>query len=131
MVASLTEGAEKVKGRGRNPNSLANLKPFPKGVSGNPGRVPAGPMVTPALRRYAEWPLEKLEALDIEKLPTADAIAVTYLLDAITTGSFSTGAKSRDAVTDRLDGPVTKLGVDVRVGVSVSLRWDDGEPVGG
>lgn len=83
-------------------------------------------MITPALRRYADWPLEKLEGLDIERLPTAEAIAVTYLLDAITTGSFSTGAKSRDAVTERLDGPSSKLDVNVKVGVAVSLSWSDG-----
>jgi hypothetical protein len=28
------------KGRGRHPNSRANLKPYPKGVSGNPGGKP-------------------------------------------------------------------------------------------
>ena len=28
--------AEDVDGRGKHPNSQANLKPFPKGVSGNP-----------------------------------------------------------------------------------------------
>ena len=82
-------------------------------------------MITPALRRYAELPLEKLEALDIERLPTADAIAVTYLLDAITTGSFSTGAKSRDAVTERLDGAAPRTELTVNVGVSVNLKWDD------
>jgi hypothetical protein len=39
---SLTTAKSSGKGRGRHPNSLANLKikPFPKGVSGNPGGKP-------------------------------------------------------------------------------------------
>jgi hypothetical protein len=114
MTTAIIETVEKK--RRVHPNSLANLKPFPKGVSGNPGKPHVGPMITPALRRYAEWPLEKLEGLDIEKLPVHEAIAVTYLLDAISTGSFSTGAKSRDAVTQRLDGePAKGISVDVNV----------------
>ncbi len=41
-------------GRGKNPKSLANLKPFPKGVSGNPsGRPTRIQKIGDALKKFA------------------------------------------------------------------------------
>ena len=40
------------------------------------------------------------------KLKAADAIALTFIVDSLKTGSFSTGAKSRDVVIERLDGHI-------------------------
>lgn len=130
IIPVVTEGAEKPAkvGRGRNPNSLKNLKPFPKGVSGNPGRVPAGPMVTPALRRFAAMTLPELKALDKETMTGADAIAFTYIMDSLTTGSFSTGAKSRDAVTTRLDGDGDKKGDTFNIDKAILVRYVEGGP---
>lgn len=111
---------------GRHPNTLANLKPFPPGVSGHPGKSFTGPMVTPAIRRFAHMTLSQLKAMDHAKLNVAEAIAVTYLLDALQTGSFSTGAKSRAEVTERLDGPTGKGGdtnIQVNGGQVVVTNW--------
>ena len=46
---------EDVDGRGKHPNSQANLKPYPKGVSGNPeGRKGAFEVLTDALNRLGD-----------------------------------------------------------------------------
>ena len=103
----MTEPVSQQKyGRGQHPNSRANLVLWEPGVK--PAVAPhTGPMVTPAMRRYAAWPLEELEELwenPPRKLTAAEAIAITTLIDALKTGSFTTGAKSRELVFSRLDG---------------------------
>ena len=46
-------------GRGKNPKSLANLTPFPKGTSGNPdGRPGKYVKLAKALKAYGENPSE-------------------------------------------------------------------------
>lgn len=103
---ALTENVEKYP-RGKHPNSRRNLKPFQPGQSGNPeGKQAAGPVFTPAMRRFAAMPLPKVKELakKPEALTMAEAIAITTLIDALTTGSFSTGAKSREQVFRKLDG---------------------------
>jgi hypothetical protein len=46
---------EDVDGRGKHPNSQANLKPYPKGVSGNPeGRKGAYEVLTDALNELGD-----------------------------------------------------------------------------
>lgn len=115
MTTALTKSESQPKyRRGENPRSLANLKPPWKE---RPVTAPhSGPMITPAMKRFAAMGLAQLENIDLNKLTVAEAIAVTYLLDSLTTGSFSTGAKSREAVTQRLDGePAKGLSVDVNV----------------
>ena len=48
-------GTEDVDGRGKHPNSQANLKPYPKGVSGNPeGRKGAYEVLTDALNELGD-----------------------------------------------------------------------------
>ena len=115
-------------GRGQNPLSLANLKPpWAKGVTGNSKGV-TGPMIGPAIRRFAALSLEQLQALwslSPKSITVAEAIAITTLIDALTTGSFTSGAKSREQVMDRLDGPVRPT-IEVQVGVEVRLTWADG-----
>jgi hypothetical protein len=54
-----TEGSGKKRGigRGKHPNSRkgnANLKPFPKGISGNPGGLPGTDLAAIAARRVFE-----------------------------------------------------------------------------
>ena len=42
----------------------------------------------------------------IHKLRAGEAIALTMALDALSTGKLETGDKSRQAILDRIDGPV-------------------------
>ena len=113
--------------RGKNPKSLANLRPaWQKGESGNV--VGTDTKITPHIRRFAALPIDTLRELSQkpEKLTVGEAIAMTLLTAALKTGSFSTGAKSRDTVLDRLDGPTAKLDVSVAVSTTVELTWHDG-----
>ena len=89
--------------RGMNPASRANLKMWPKGVSGNPGQ--GVPVITPAIRRLALLSTEELMALEIGKLKLPEAVAVTYWLNAL---DEEKGARSRSELTDRLDGVLAK-----------------------
>ena len=93
-----------------------HLIPFQKGQSGNPaGRPKNTPLVTPAMRRMLELPIEELrrvlgELHETGEVPSgftvAEAIALTTIKDALTTGSFTTGAKSRELLINRVDGAV-------------------------
>ena len=77
------------------------------GVSGNTsGR--RGPLVTPHLTRYLQMSVGDLRRLKrgIHKLRAGEAIALTMALDALSTGKLETGDKSRQAILDRIDGPV-------------------------
>ena len=89
---------------GKNPRSLANLRrPWKKGESGNPeGKQPVGPVITPALRRFANLSVSQFWRLPIYDLTVAEAIAAGYLTLAMQTQ----GDRARDEVTDRLDGPI-------------------------
>ena len=88
--------------RGTHPNSLANLKghEFASGHGNTTGA--RGPVITPAIRRYSELSTEALLAIDVNKLKVRDAIAVTYLVQALK----SEADRARADVTDRLDGAV-------------------------
>ena len=60
---------EDVDGRGKHPNSQANLKPYPKGVSGNPeGRKGAFEVLTEALNELGD---EMTYAKDYDSLDWA------------------------------------------------------------
>lgn len=51
---------EKENGRGKHPNSQANLKPWEKGVSGNPsGRPHKFVKLGKALKRFGSKPIDK------------------------------------------------------------------------
>ena len=113
-----------------NPHPVtSHLIPYEPGQSGNPaGRPKNTPLITPAMRRMAAMPIEDLRSIlaIIEQsgevpagFTVAEAIALTALNDALRTGAFSTGAKSRELVIRRLDGEAAKLDIDVSVGVLV------------
>ena len=111
--------------RGKNPRSLANLRPpwQPGEITNHNGA--RGPYIRPHLQRFAEMPLDELQVLiSSKKLKTAEAIAAAWLMDSLTAGAFSTGRYSRGQVADRLDGPVGK-GDSVAVGVNVNLTFQD------
>jgi hypothetical protein len=110
---------------GHHPNSRRNLTPFRPGDSPNTNGV-KGPRITPAMRKFVDMPLRQVQeiAKKPEKLSVAEAIAITTLLDALTTGAYSTGAKSRDQVLQRLDGDDA---AGIGVAIAVKLTWFDGE----
>ena len=66
--------------------SLANLKPFPPGVSGNPGGVPKGKRIDTWIAEFGqidpqEWPTENSE--EENALPAFARIALARLRDAL------------------------------------------------
>jgi hypothetical protein len=99
-----------------HPNSLANLKPYPPGVSGNPGGRPRGAsIVAPLLAELAEG-AEFGEGVDDEGKPCvvvtkygdkAVALARNWLKLAngdATPSNFDT--KALLAIVERADGPM-------------------------
>lgn len=108
-----------------HPNSLANLTPpWPKGVSGNAGGQKQ-PVITPAMRRYAEYSYTQLDELAhsaaADALPIKDVIAITALLKAAREVAF--GDTARQFVADRLDGKAQGVEVDVAVGVQIETVY--------
>ena len=81
------------------------------------------------MHKYAEWTIADLMALAADtaranRLPAKDVIAITALLKAATDVPW--GDKSREFVTQRMDGDAPKVEVDIAVGVAVKLTWADG-----
>lgn len=83
---------QQTKGRGSNPRSLQNLKPFQKGESGNPGGLPRGtPKVSIALMKLLRMnpselftPASRAESLALalyERASTGDVAAIRELVD--------------------------------------------------
>src|SRR3990167_2343367 len=117
----------------RHPNSLANLRPpWQAGVKpANPHNT-KGPLITPALRKFAEMPMAELRSLlDMAtagevpaSLTVAEGIALVALKKALTDEIW--GDKARDTVIERLDGRAASVEVDVNVGIAINLKWDDG-----
>ncbi len=108
---------------GKNPKSLANLKPpFPKGVSGNPGNPVGGPLLTPAIRRYAHLTAKELMALSIDALPAIEAVAVVTLLKGI---DPKWGDRTRELLANRLDGSDSK-GDTINIEKAILIRYIEG-----
>lgn len=109
--------------------------PLRQGIRDSAGRIlpghslnPAGrpkdtPLISPRIRKYQQLSVGELRALKAreDELTAADALAVTYALDALTTGKLSSGHFSRRDVLDRVDGPLQRGG-DINVGVQVVIR---------
>jgi len=81
-----TEGSEKRKGvgRGKNPNSrkgAANLRPYPKGVSGNPGGLPGTDLAAVYARRLFERHPEGISDNLARELKGFNAYAFSVLAD--------------------------------------------------
>ena len=112
---------------------LANLKKFQPGQSGNPaGRPKNEPLISPAMRRFAQMPLEELRAMmdrakdgDIPAgLTVAEGIALLMLKKALTNEAW--GDETRKTLLERIDGAPPKTDIEVSVGVVVNLKWDNG-----
>jgi hypothetical protein len=81
-----TEGSGKKRGigRGRHPNSRkgnANLKPFPKGVSGNPGGLPGADVAARIARLVFEIYGAQIAAGMAKQLRSGNAYAFSVLAD--------------------------------------------------
>src|SRR3990167_6210390 len=122
--------------RGQNPRALANLTPpWTKADGPNPAPPPPnayrGPIITPALRRLAAMPMADLRELlgTIEEgdvpagFTVAEAIALVSVKKALTDSTW--GDKTREYITERIDGKAAEVEVNVNVGVGVVLKWDD------
>ena len=104
-----------------NPNSLANLRPRKPGEGvKNPNGV-RGPLITPALRKFAHLTLPELYELDGTKLTIGELIAVRYLAESMAVGS---GDRARADVTDRLDGAV-KDGIGRIVAENIQIVYNN------
>mgnify|MGYP001607098362 FL=1 len=107
--------------RGQHPNSRANLHPFEKGSAPNPNGN-SGPFILPRLRRMASMTYAELMALNPEKLVLAELEARRRWLAALEPD----GWRDRNALEERLDGPVQKE--TPPVAVAVQVIWQDGTP---
>lgn len=99
----MTADATPKQKRKVHPNSLANLRPFQPGVSGNPDGH-RGAMITPAIRRFANMKVADFYRLPIYDLTMAEALAAGIL----TLSLQNEGGRERSELLDRLDGPVAK-----------------------
>lgn len=113
-----------------NPHPVtAHLSPWQPGESGNPaGRPKNTPLITPAMRHYAEMSYLDLLALAndqaaLDRLPMKDVIAITMLVKAAKEVAW--GDKTREDVIKRLDGEKADVSVDVSVGVLVRYVSND------
>jgi hypothetical protein len=90
-------GPKTAEGKAR---ALANLRPWPAGVSGNPaGRMTAGAYVREGFNQMAEWTEAQLVAVrDNPAAPVAQRAAARTWLDAMLSG------KELDQVIDHTDG---------------------------
>ena len=88
---------------GYNPTSLANLNaPWQPGVQpAGAGRPVTAQTLTARLRHYSEMSPDELRALNVDKLPMKDALAVTQLLASLDV------REDRHYSYDRLDGKPT------------------------
>lgn len=80
MVNDIPLKAEK-NGRGKHPNSLKNLRPYAKGVSGNPGGLPGTDVAAVIARRVIEDNAEGIYQGFAKKLCSGDAHSFSVLAD--------------------------------------------------
>ena len=123
-----TQNSGKADGRKQNKGRVENLKPFPKGVSGNPGGRPRSELLSDAYRKYLALPPnpEFVEHLsDWGEVPqtNAELIAARAMLDAANGVGDARReiARATEGDTLKVSGEVTVKGY---VGISPD-DWDD------
>ncbi len=80
LKAVISKKRRKHKKHQMKPKSVANLKPFPKGVSGNPGGLPGTDLAALAARRFFEEHPEGIELM-ADDLKGFNAYAFSVLAD--------------------------------------------------
>ena len=106
MADNITENQRYT--RGKNPNSLKNLKPFVKGTSGHPGRTPKDYSLTSLLKEQ------------IDTIPLGEKNGRTWrqlLVLAWLTGAMKQPVLMKE-ILDRLEGKVTQ-----------PIAGENGEPI--
>lgn len=98
-----------------NPTSLANLKPFPAGQSGNPGGLPAGTKRVKTRLRNA-----------LIKRLRADPSRIDEIVDGLIAACAEGDAGCQKIAWDRLDGPIIAKS-DVNVNLRFEKRIQDDE----
>ena len=88
-------------GRGENPRSLANLKLWEKGTSGNVSGQ-RGPVITPRIKALLD--MDPADFFRFQPKTVADVIAMGYVFEAMQSG-FD---KGRTEVIERADGKVVE-----------------------
>jgi len=102
-----------------------NLKPWPKGVSGNPGGRPKRKPITEACQAYADRKLpEGLRSFKVGRCRITLDPGATYA-DLAVLGQFISASKGNTAalseIADRIEGKVPKP-VELDVNLSVAGR---------
>jgi hypothetical protein len=116
------EQREKPTGRGRNPRSRANLKPFKPGVSGNPGGVRKGTVyLSEVYKRFLSMSLADLAKYQPQNV--AEELAMVQIYTAL--GQSSNGEAtlpSTKEITDRTEGKSRqRIEVDDQIDVSLEV----------
>ena len=108
------------KQRKFHPKSLANLRPFPKGVSGNPGgRAKGEPELSAAYMRLLALPLEEFNRYEPKNV--VEEIAVRVIKTATGENAVSALAAVKE-ITDRTEGKPQQ-----QKQASGAVRYEDGQ----
>lgn len=104
------------KGKPRGRPMPQNLKPFPKGVSGNPGGLPKFVGISEAIRNLLALTPVELENYNPQTI--AEKVALARVKQAMLKG----GLKDADFIADRAEGKAVQT-------VKQSLTLDDAQMV--
>lgn len=92
-------------GRPISANSLANLRLWQPGESGN-AKGTSGPKLKPHIDKFLDTNFGSLKAMHTSKLSAGEVVARELVLDGTRSGALSSGWRSRKEILDRTDGPV-------------------------
>jgi hypothetical protein len=120
VMSDFSSQHQKGNGRGRHPNSLAagtaNLVPYKRGQSGNPGGRPRGvPRLSNCYERLLRMSVEELQQFRPQN--TAEAMALRQVSAALYAWD---GLPAVKEITDRTEGKAVQRRIDVTADEAVS-----------